>query len=79
MTVILKADGTQKDTTTATVDTNWAWSFEHLPKYKYTVNNDGSVTKTEIEYTVDESAVPEYETDSTLSPTPIRLSTWKPA
>ena len=44
------------------MDTNWAWSFDNLPKYKFTVNDDGSITKTAIEYTVDESAVPEYET-----------------
>ncbi|MBP5767204.1 MAG: Cna B-type domain-containing protein, partial [Clostridia bacterium] len=62
VTVILLADGDDIDTTTATVDTNWAWAFNNLPKYKFTVNEDGSVTKTEIVYTVDESAVPEYET-----------------
>ena len=32
VTVILYADGTQKDTTTATVGTNWAWAFSDLPK-----------------------------------------------
>ncbi|MBR7077990.1 MAG: Cna B-type domain-containing protein, partial [Clostridia bacterium] len=62
VTIILKADGTEIDTTEATVDSNWAWAFIDLPKYKFTVNADGSATKTEIVYTVDESAVPEYET-----------------
>ncbi|MBO7503662.1 MAG: Cna B-type domain-containing protein, partial [Clostridia bacterium] len=59
---ILLADGDDIDTTTATVDTNWAWAFGNLPKYKFTVNEDDSITKTEIVYTVDETAVPEYET-----------------
>ena len=61
VTVILLADGTQKDTTETSAADNWSWSFENLPKYIYTVHDDGSVTKTEIVYTVDESAVPHYK------------------
>ena len=63
VTVILKADGKQVDTTTATEASNWTWSFTNLPKYRYTIGTDGSVTRDEIIYNVDESAVPEYETE----------------
>lgn len=62
VTVILKADGTEIDKTTATKAGNWAWKFENLPKYKFTYDKDGFATgKTEIKYEVDESAVPEYD------------------
>ena len=36
VTVILLADGTQVKTTTATVESNWAWKFADMPKYAYT-------------------------------------------
>ena len=62
VTVILSADdGSADRTTEATAASNWAWSFTNLPKYKIEVAEDGTVTATEITYTVDESAIPEYE------------------
>lgn len=48
--IILKADGTQYRTATASAP-NWDYSFTNLPKYK---------NGTEIKYTIDEVEVPKY-------------------
>lgn len=55
ITVILMADGKESDRKTVTVEDEWKWSFEGMPRRK-----DGE----EIAYTIDESPVPEgYEKD----------------
>ena len=69
LVLTLLADGQELDpteTVTLTEADDWAEKkIENLPKYKFTVNEDGSVTKTEIEYTWEEKNVPdEYELTS---------------
>ena len=59
--IILKADGEQIKSTTATKDSSWKWSFTKLPKYKVVTGDDGTQTEKEIEYDVDETQVPKYE------------------
>ena len=40
----------------------WEYSFKDLPKYSYAKDADGRVTRTAIDYSVKESAVPYYTT-----------------
>ena len=54
ITVNLLADGVEVDQKTVTSETNWAYEFSNLPKYK-----DGEL----IQYTVTESHVPDYSTE----------------
>ena len=56
ITVNLLADGVEVDQKTVTSETNWAYEFTNLPKYK-----DGEL----IQYTVTESHVPDYSTEIT--------------
>ncbi len=57
ITVHLLADGKEVDSATVTPDENghWEYTFEDLPKYR-----DGGI---EIEYTITEDPVPEYEAE----------------
>ena len=55
ITVNLLANGTKVSSQTVTVDTEWKFSFNNLPKYK-----DGK----EISYTVTEEAVENYATET---------------
>ena len=57
VTVRLFADGVEKQKVELSAANNWKHEFENLPKY----NADGS----EIEYTVKEDAVENYDTDIT--------------
>ena len=52
ITVILFADGQKYASKVVTVNDNWKYTFENLPKYR-----DGGV---EVKYTVDEEMVKEY-------------------
>ena len=47
-------------TTTASYTNSWKWSFTGLIKYSYTIDSTGTITATEINYTVDESEIPYY-------------------
>ena len=54
ITVILYANGEVQAEQTASLDNNWSWSFENLPKY-------GAGQK--IVYTIDELKVQDYTTE----------------
>ena len=58
ITVNLMKNGEKAASKTVTESDNWAWSFEDVPKYE-----QGE----EIEYTVEETAVTDYETEITGS------------
>ena len=63
ITVQLLADGTAvpDKTLTMTAAADWAdGEFTGLPKYKEVEGTDGTVTKTEIQYSVEEEAVAHY-------------------
>ncbi|MGN0622880.1 MAG: Cna B-type domain-containing protein, partial [Oscillospiraceae bacterium] len=57
--VTLKADGEIVDSITVTADNNWTYDFGEYPKYKY-VDEQGTVVKKEIVYTVEETPVDHF-------------------